>query len=159
MLNRRELLAAAAAATTLPSLPAAAAPEDPIERLIALSRDASGAPHVYAAALLDTDGVPAPSHHPAALPITEAEGRALADALRAKDAARFHQHGPMVAGRKYFFLKDDEDGRLMWFRRDGYGLCVEQHDGGVVIAQSAPGMAHGNANLALLRFLRAPRVG
>lgn len=152
MITRRTLVATALAAVAVPR--AEARSTDPIDRLVALSVDKDGYPHVYAVAFVGLDGVVKPSDHVAALAIAPDEAATLAEAFRRRDHARFHANGVRVAGRRYVFLGEDDDGAVIRARRDGYGLCVQETPGGLVIAQSAPGMHQSLANVALWRFTR-----
>ena len=157
MITRRAFVAssvATAAAAGLVAPPALAA--DPIDRLLALGVDRDGHPHVDRVAFVGLDGVPVPSNHVAALPITADEARALAEAFRRRDHARFHHPGLRVAGRRFVFLREENGGSLILAGRDGYGLCVEETSAGLVLVQSAPGMDQGSANVALWKFVRGP---
>ena len=157
MITRRRFVAssvAAAAAAGLAAPPALAA-TDPIDRLIALSVDPSGHPHIDRVAFVGLDGTSIASSHVAALPITADEARVLAEAFALRDHRRFHQAGVHVAGRHFVFLREQNDGSLLLARRDGYGLCVEETPTGLVLVQSAPGMNQGSANVALWKFTHA----
>lgn len=152
MITRRTLVTATLAAAAVAPTLAEAASTHPIDRLIALSRDKDGEAHVHAVAFVGLDGNVAPCDHLAALAITAEEARALADAFRDRDHARFHLRGPTVAGRRYVFVAEDEDGRRIRARRAGHTLIVQATDRGIVVAQAIPGMQLNLANLAVWRF-------
>lgn len=160
MATRRDFLAGSLAMGTLGSvsLPAEARANTatrPLDALITLSRGTDGTPHIDLLRAIGRDGsVLGDANGPTALPISDSEAVVIADAFATRDHSPFHQAGVHVGGKKYFFIRDDDDGDVMLARRDGEGLCFQAFGDQILIVHSPLGATQGMANAALLKFMQ-----
>lgn len=123
--------------------------DDPLATLCALSQDATGRAHIAQAAFI-TDG-----HASGDLAVTAAELATLTCALAADDFAEIQRDGLRLAGAHFTLIRYDVDGdaQVVHAVRAGGFVTARAKPGHLVIATSAPDMAHGRAVEAVYQFM------
>ena len=155
--TRRSLLGAAAAAGALiggtgPALGAAGSVPSFVDAIVDLSRDAKGQVHVERVALVGPTGASG------TLPLSDDEIADLQGTLAGGDFTVWQQRGLRADGRKFVFVKHDDQGMVVHAVRPGEFLTLRVDADRIVMATSGPGMAHGRAVEAVYQFCRRAPV-
>ncbi|XP_033731542.1 profilin-like [Pecten maximus] len=119
-----------------------------IDNLLAQSKDASGTAHADKACIIGIDGG-APwttDSHGCALKLQGTEGAEIAKCFKAKDFTQLMANGVKAEGKKYQFLRE-EDQKIVMCKKKGEGaLTIQCSKTALVVGHCPEGGQQGNTN-------------
>ena len=122
-----------------------------IDNLIAQSKDASGIAHTDKACIIGLDGGAkwTTDQHPNALKLMPREAESIAKCFKEKFFTPFMTDGVHVEGLYHVFLREDFNGKIVYAKRQFYGVTLHASKTAIVIGRTAEGMQQGNTNKAV----------
>jgi len=122
-----------------------------IDNLIQHSADANGTKHADRACIIGIDGGAAwtTATNPSGLQLNPQEAANIARAFKSKDFSTFMANGIHAEGKKYQFLRVQDD-KLVLAKKKGEGaLTLQCSKTAIVLAHTGEGQQQGNVNKAV----------